>query len=140
HARVRARDDRVPAAREPPRARLPAHARRGADPGGEQPGRLVPGRGARPEPTRGRDPDRDVRRQRVPADPGAAVRSDPEPLLVLLVPAPLAVAGRLTEEHAMPATRSSLLSDELVRQLVAVGQVDIVVGLPTFNNASTVQP
>lgn len=35
--------------------------------------------------------------------------------------------------------RSSLLSDELVRQLVAVGQVDILVGLPTFNHAATVE-
>lgn len=34
--------------------------------------------------------------------------------------------------------RSSLLSDELVRQLVAVGQVDVLVGLPTFNHATTV--
>jgi len=36
--------------------------------------------------------------------------------------------------------RSSILSDELVRQLVPVGQVDIVVGLPTMNNAATVEP
>jgi len=37
-------------------------------------------------------------------------------------------------------TRSSILSDELVRQLVPVGQVDILVGLPTFNHAATVEP
>lgn len=36
-------------------------------------------------------------------------------------------------------TRSSVLTDELVRQLVPVGQVDILVGLPTFNNAATVE-
>ncbi|MEO6447520.1 MAG: hypothetical protein ABIZ91_05920 [Gemmatimonadaceae bacterium] len=36
-------------------------------------------------------------------------------------------------------TRASILSDELVRQLVAVGQVDILVGLPTFNNAGTIE-
>ncbi len=36
--------------------------------------------------------------------------------------------------------RSSILSDGLVRQLVAVGQVDILVGVPTFNNAATVGP
>jgi glucosylglycerate synthase len=35
--------------------------------------------------------------------------------------------------------RSSILSDELLRHLVAVGQVDILVGVPTFNNAATVQ-
>ncbi len=36
-------------------------------------------------------------------------------------------------------TRSSVLTDELVQQLVPVGQVDILVGLPTFNNAATVE-
>lgn len=34
--------------------------------------------------------------------------------------------------------RPSLLSDELLRQLVAVGQVDILVGVPTYNNAATI--
>ena len=34
--------------------------------------------------------------------------------------------------------QESLLSDDLLRQLVAVGQVDILVGLPTLNHASTV--
>lgn len=34
----------------------------------------------------------------------------------------------------------SILSDELVRQLIAVGEVDILVGLPTYNNAKTVAP
>lgn len=34
--------------------------------------------------------------------------------------------------------RPSILSDELVRQLVAVGQVDILVGVPTYDNASTI--
>jgi len=34
--------------------------------------------------------------------------------------------------------QETLLSDDLLRQLVAVGQVDILVGLPTLNNASTV--
>lgn len=34
--------------------------------------------------------------------------------------------------------RTSILSDELVHQLVAVGQVDVLVGVPTFNNAATV--
>ncbi len=32
----------------------------------------------------------------------------------------------------------SLLSDELLRQLVAVGHVDILVGVPTLNNAPTI--
>ena len=34
--------------------------------------------------------------------------------------------------------QESLLSNDLLRQLVAVGQVDILVGLPTLNHASTV--
>ena len=32
----------------------------------------------------------------------------------------------------------SILSDELVRQLITVGQVDILVGLPTYNDAQSV--
>ena len=32
----------------------------------------------------------------------------------------------------------SILSDDLVRQLMAVGEVDILVGLHTYNHASTV--
>ena len=35
-------------------------------------------------------------------------------------------------------TQESLLSDDLLRQLVAVGQVDVLVGLPTLNHASTI--
>jgi glucosylglycerate synthase len=34
--------------------------------------------------------------------------------------------------------KPSILSDALLRQLMAVGQVDILVGLPTLNNAATV--
>ena len=34
--------------------------------------------------------------------------------------------------------RQHTLSDALLRQLIAVGQVDILVGLPTLNNAATV--
>lgn len=37
-------------------------------------------------------------------------------------------------------TRTSLLSDDLVRQLVAVGQVDVLAAVPTFNDAATVAP
>jgi len=36
--------------------------------------------------------------------------------------------------------RPSILTDELLRQLVAVGQVDILVGVPSFNNAATIEP
>jgi hypothetical protein len=32
----------------------------------------------------------------------------------------------------------SLFNDELLRQLIAVGQVDVVVGIPTFNHATTI--
>jgi glucosylglycerate synthase len=36
-------------------------------------------------------------------------------------------------------TEESLLSDEFVRQLTAVGEVDILVGIPTLNNRGTVE-
>jgi glucosylglycerate synthase len=36
--------------------------------------------------------------------------------------------------------RPSILSDELLRQLMAVGQVDVLVGVPTFNHAATIAP
>jgi hypothetical protein len=35
-------------------------------------------------------------------------------------------------------TRTSLFPDELLRQLIAVGQVDVIVGVPTHNNAATI--
>jgi glycosyltransferase involved in cell wall biosynthesis len=35
-------------------------------------------------------------------------------------------------------SRTSLFSDELLRQLIAVGHVDVIVGLPTHDNAATV--
>ena len=33
---------------------------------------------------------------------------------------------------------ATAFSDDLLRQLMAVGQVDIVVGVPTLNNAATI--
>ena len=36
-------------------------------------------------------------------------------------------------------SEDSLLSDEFVRQLTAVGEVDILVGVPTLNNRGTVE-
>ncbi len=36
--------------------------------------------------------------------------------------------------------RTTILSNDFLRSLVAVGQVDLLVGLPTFNNADTVKP
>jgi glucosylglycerate synthase len=38
----------------------------------------------------------------------------------------------------VPLSEESLLSDEFVRQLTAVGEVDILVGVPTLNNRATV--
>ena len=38
----------------------------------------------------------------------------------------------------MRVADESLLSDDLLRQLVAVGHVDVLVGIPTLNNATTV--
>ena len=32
-----------------------------------------------------------------------------------------------------------LLSDDLLRELIAVGEVDILVGVTTYNNAGTIQ-
>ncbi|MFY9672876.1 MAG: hypothetical protein WAK13_00410 [Terriglobales bacterium] len=34
----------------------------------------------------------------------------------------------------------SLLNDEFLRQLMNVGEVDILVGLPTYNNGKTIEP
>lgn len=42
-------------------------------------------------------------------------------------------AGRVVEQE-------SVLSDALLRQIIAVGHVDILVGLPTLDNAATVGP
>ena len=39
----------------------------------------------------------------------------------------------------MALTEETLLSDEFVRQLTAVGEVDILVGVPTLNNRDTVE-
>ena len=39
----------------------------------------------------------------------------------------------------MSVDHESSLSDVLLRQLIAVGQVDILVGLPTLNNAATIE-
>jgi glucosylglycerate synthase len=35
---------------------------------------------------------------------------------------------------------SSILTDDFIRQLINVGEVDVLVGLPTHNNASTIGP
>lgn len=40
----------------------------------------------------------------------------------------------------MTARPPSVLTNDFLRSLVAVGQVDLLVGLPTFNNAATVKP
>src|SRR6202140_5699513 len=47
-------------------------------------------------------------------------------------PVPLRTEKRLAED--------SFLSDDFLRQLINVGEVDILVGLPTQNNAKTVGP
>jgi len=46
--------------------------------------------------------------------------------------APVRAEVKLAEE--------SFLTDEFLRQLINVGEVDILVGLPTHNNAKTIQP
>ena len=37
-------------------------------------------------------------------------------------------------------TEESVLTDDFLRQLISVGEVDILVGLPTHNNAKTISP
>jgi hypothetical protein len=52
----------------------------------------------------------------------------------------------LTQQRSVPAAtearlaEESFLTDDLIRQLINVGEVDIVVGLPTHNNAKTISP
>ncbi len=41
-------------------------------------------------------------------------------------------------DGAERGTRDSILSDELVQQLVEAGQVDLLVGIPSFNHAATI--
>src|SRR5579862_7078743 len=50
----------------------------------------------------------------------------------------MAAAESRTMDAQNPVDEESTLSDALLRQLMAVGQVDILVGLPTLNNAATV--
>ena len=50
----------------------------------------------------------------------------------------MAVADSRTTGSQNPADDESTLSDALLQQLMAVGQVDVLVGLPTLNNADTV--
>jgi hypothetical protein len=38
------------------------------------------------------------------------------------------------------AEETPLLTDDFLRQLITVGEVDILVGLPTYNNAETIEP
>jgi hypothetical protein len=52
----------------------------------------------------------------------------------------------LTQQRSVPAAteaklaEESFLTDDLIRQLINVGEVDLVVGLPTHNNAKTISP
>ncbi len=48
----------------------------------------------------------------------------------------MATPEQIAAQHTMEDESS--LSDALLRQLIAVGQVDILVGLPTLNNAATI--
>src|SRR5215471_15827181 len=50
----------------------------------------------------------------------------------------MAVVENRTMASQNPADDESTLSDALLRQLMAVGQVDVLVGLPTLNNAATI--
>ena len=37
-----------------------------------------------------------------------------------------------------PLAEDSFLSDDLLRQLISVGEVDLLVGIPSHNNAETI--
>ena len=92
-----ARLDRVPALREPSRARLRARVRGGADPGGREPVAAGPVRGARRPPSGRPGAGGADRAHRVPAAVGrAAVRADARPARLLPVRAARtrAAAGR----------------------------------------------
>ena len=65
------------------------------------------------------------------------VHHDAGVVRLLLVPAAVAVAAVAAGERG-DVEQQSVLSDAFLRQLMAVGQVDVLVGLPTLNNASTV--
>jgi hypothetical protein len=45
----------------------------------------------------------------------------------------------LVAHEGLAAEPETYLSDEFVRQLTAVGQVDVLVGVPTFNNRDTIE-
>src|SRR5688500_6386812 len=99
------------------------------------------GRRARSAAARRSDSDRDVWPQSVSADRRAAVHAHAESVWLLLVQAAVAVAtglDSLTGATKASVTQATLLSDELLRRLISVGQVDIVVGVPTLNHADTI--
>jgi glucosylglycerate synthase len=50
------------------------------------------------------------------------------------------VADRTPVRAEVKLAEESLLNDEFLRQLINVGEVDILVGLPTYNNAKTIEP
>jgi len=55
------------------------------------------------------------------------------------MPEEIAVADRSTTVRAeIKLTEESFLSDDCVRQLMGVGEIDILIGLPTHNNAKTI--
>src|SRR5437762_12307450 len=55
-------------------------------------------------------------------------------------------ADLLTQQRSVPPrteaklAEESFLTDDLIRQLINVGEVDILVGLPTHNNGKTITP
>ncbi len=83
--RVRQRDARLPAPREPQGAGVRAHLRRGADPGRRQPRALPAVRAARPLALRGPDAGGDVRPRRVPSHHRHALPGDAGSAQLLLV-------------------------------------------------------
>lgn len=54
------------------------------------------------------------------------------------MPDEIVAADRSTIRSEIRLTEESFLSDDCVRQLMGVGEIDILVGLPTHNNAKTI--
>ncbi len=56
------------------------------------------------------------------------------------MPPDVTTPERLASRTEIRTGDDSFLSDEFLRELIDVGEVDIIVGIPTFNNAKTIGP
>ncbi len=56
------------------------------------------------------------------------------------MPPDVTTQERVPARAEMKVGEDTFLSDDFLRQLIDVGEVDIIVGIPTFNNAKTIGP